>query len=47
MFKYKVVSIIFGDGCEKTLNELGRERWELVQIIDNEFFFKKRVSEGQ
>lgn len=46
MFEYKVISISFGKGCEKKLNELGSEGWELVQIIQNDFIFKKRIRPG-
>ncbi len=30
---------------EKKLNELGKEGWELVAIINNKFFLKRVVSQ--
>ncbi len=44
MFEYKVASITFGPTCEGSLNALGKDGWELVQIIENYFFFKRKVS---
>jgi hypothetical protein len=33
-FEYKVLVLIQGTSTEIALNELGRERWELVTVVD-------------
>jgi hypothetical protein len=34
-FEYKVLVLIQGTSTESALNELGRERWELVSVVDH------------
>jgi hypothetical protein len=34
-FEYKVLVLIQGTSTEDALNELGRERWELVSVVDH------------
>jgi hypothetical protein len=43
MFEYLVEGILFGEGCQKKLNELGQKGWELVNFQQNTFIFKRQV----
>jgi hypothetical protein len=43
-FEYKVQKISFRS-LEKTLNELGSDGWELIMIDEDNYIFKRKVTE--
>lgn len=41
-YEYYVTTMFQGDRTEG-LNKLGSDRWELIAVCDNSFYFKREV----
>ena len=49
MWEYDIMTIVPHDGVsagvvKNLLNKKGEKRWELVTVVDNIFYFKRRIN---